>query len=73
MYELYHQMKVLEKFYLVLEELQSVADLKELDNFLSHCDDLYSFDSDDLEEVIDCTEKCKMYQDAIKSVLSELF
>lgn len=73
MNELYHQMKVLEKFYLVLEELQSVVDMKELDDFLMHCDDLYSFDSDDFDEVIDCTEKCKMYQDSIKSVLSELF
>ena len=73
MNELYHQMQVLKKFYLVLEELRAEIDLRELDLFLSHCEDLYSFDSDDLDEVIDCTDKCMEYQDAIKSILSELF
>jgi hypothetical protein len=73
MYELYHQMKVLEKFYTVLEELRAEVDMRELNRFLMHCDDLYSFDSDDFDEILDCTDKCKEYQDTIKSILSELF
>lgn len=73
MNELYHQMKVLEKLYTVLEELQSEVDLKDLNRFLMHCDDLYSFDSEDFEEILDCTDKCKEYQDTIFSILSGLF